>query len=148
MGLIAGTADYTTPLAALPSGLDSACTSQPVAFALTATVGNTITNQDEITLTITPGTAGSSPVPISYQVQATDTTASIAASLAAQISANSALAATGAAATVSGSVISLMAPPGLSWTQSVTPATATETVTLAGSLVATGPLSTAARSRP
>jgi peptidoglycan hydrolase-like protein with peptidoglycan-binding domain len=146
MGLIAGTTVYSTPLSALPTGVTLPA-SQPVSLVLTAAIGGTITAGDTVSLIVTTGVAGASNVTIGWAVLATDTPESIAAALGAQINANQALAAAGAVATVSGAIISLAAPPAATWTESVAttpPATIpTENVSLGGSLIATGPLSSA-----
>jgi hypothetical protein len=145
MGLIAGSAIYTTPLSALPAGLNLPA-NLPVSFVQTATIGTiagaTITAGDSVSLIITTGVAGAAPVPISYVVLATDTPETIANFFAAQINANPAVA--GASVTVSGAVISLSAPPGVTWTRLVAPGSATETVTFGANLVSNGPLSDAA----
>ena len=144
MSLIGGSTIYISPLAALPSGL--VLPAGQVSFVTAATIGGTISAQDSLTLTVVASALTGSPIAVSYTVQATDTPSTIAAGLAAQINSNTALVAAGISAIVSGAVVGLSASPSLSpspvWTASES-AGASETVTLAGSLFCTGPMSDA-----
>ena len=143
MGLVAGTAVYTAPLAALPAGVT--LTSDQAALVPTATIAATVPVGASVSLAITP--AGSSPaaVDLSYTVVTTDTPESIAAALTSAINTNAALAAAASAtsmaspsATASGPTISLSAPSGWTWG----PATggAAGAVTFGGNLVRSGPM--------
>jgi Tc toxin complex TcA C-terminal TcB-binding domain/Neuraminidase-like domain/Salmonella virulence plasmid 28.1kDa A protein len=143
MGLIGGTAVYSAALSGLPTGLT--LPSGPVSFATTATVGGFVTANDTISLSVT-ATSLSAPVTVSYVAQAGDTTNTIASALATQINLNAALGAASNVATVAGNVITLPAPAAASsspvWTDSLSSG-ASVTVTLAGSLNCTGPMSDA-----
>ena len=143
MGLIGGSAVYTSALAGLPSGVT--LPSSQVSYVTTLTIGGTITAQDSLSLIMNSSAVAGSPVTVNYSVQTSDTLSTIAAGLADQIKGNSALAAAGISATASGPVISLSIPttvsPASAWTASATPASASETATLGGNLVCAGPMS-------
>ena len=98
----------------------------------TATIGGTITTADTVSITFTSAGITGSPVTVTYTVKAADTTALIAAGLAALINANAALAAAQVTAAASASVVSMYYPSTLtvSFSES-TNVGATETVTLA-----------------
>ena len=126
MGLVGGTAVYWSALAALPSGLMLPTTMTTISFVLTATIVGRITDQDVVSITVTPPGAGASPVALSYTVQATDTLENIADELTAQINAAAGASAAQISASLSGAVISLTAPTGTTWSPSTSPNTATE----------------------
>jgi hypothetical protein len=143
MGLINGSAIYTSGLAGLPTGVT--LSAGQVSYATTLTVGGIITAQDVLSLTMSSGAGAGSPVTLTYTVQAGDTLSTVAAALAAQINSNPTLAATGVSASASGTIISLAVPPGLTpaCTVSASPAGASETLTLGGNLICTGPMTDA-----
>ena len=145
MGLIGGTAIYASALAALPSGVT--LPAGQVSCVSTVMIGGTITAQDAVSLSANSSAIAPAPVTVSYSVQATDTLETIAAALAALIKGNSALAAAGISASVSGAVLSISVPsalaPALTWTASLSPASASETATLGGNLVCVGPMPSA-----
>jgi Tc toxin complex TcA C-terminal TcB-binding domain/Neuraminidase-like domain/Salmonella virulence plasmid 28.1kDa A protein len=143
MGLLNGSAVYTSGLASLPTGVT--LPAGQVSYATTLTVGGIITARDVLFLTMTSSALAGSPVTLTYTVQASDTLNTVAAAFAGQINSNPTFAATGVSATASGTIISLSVPLGLTpaWTVSATPTGASETLTLGGDLICTGPMTDA-----
>jgi hypothetical protein len=130
---------YATPLGALPS---SVTLPSEVLYCVTATIGGTITAGNIITLT-----CAAVPSPVKYTVQPGDTATTIASALAAQVNGQFSFGVAGLSATATASLIDLFAPstliPPPHWTATVLPGTAsiaTETVTVANSLVSNGPM--------
>jgi hypothetical protein len=92
---------------------------EPSANSLeTATVSGSVLAGDTVSITATSSSILNSPVTIMHTVQNTDTLATIAAALAAGISANAALAAADVTATATGPVVTIDYPPGLAVTWS------------------------------
>ena len=86
------------------------------------TVGGTVTAGDVLTLTFSGGVLFS-PAAVSYTVQSSDTTSTIAAQVVAAVAASTAVAAAGISAQASGSVVTITYPSGISpTTPSVAPA--------------------------
>ena len=132
MGLIDGSAVYTSSLSSLPATVTRQASPNASQTTL-VTVGGTVTVGDNVTLTLTLSGVAGSPVVLSYITVNGDTPGSIAAKLQAQISTNPALTAAGISATVAGAVITILTPlslePAQAWAATTTPSNATETIT-------------------
>jgi len=131
-------------------GTDTAATATlagvATAVPTSVAVGGTITSGDTAALTLTSTGIVGSPVTVTYTCSSTDTTATVAVGLANLINANAALIAASIYAGVSGSVVTVYWPTGISVTvsEATTPTTGGPTLTLAsGSAATTGALATA-----
>ncbi len=117
-----------------PGGLNQVTTATiSPAFAITITVGGTVTATDVLTLKATSISLSGGSSSVSYTVQGGDTTTTIAAALAAAVNASTTLPAAGFVATSAAAVITVTWPQALtvSWSTLVSLG-ATETLTAGG----------------